>query len=114
MKVFQASALIFFTAAFFIDLHQNNVLSNLADTVPGNHKFAAGSPETEAEAVRTRNDNGCDTAGIAVKLYIYRTSKSTAGTDIDHFFLLQFADTHEKYLFFMRLCKNSENMYGVY
>ena len=82
-----------------VNFHQDNIVPDLADAVPGNHIFAARPEEAEAEAAWSRNDNRGNTAGLAVKLHIHRTAKSPAGTDIDHFFLLQFADTHERYLF---------------
>lgn len=87
----------------FVNLYQNNVFPNLPDAVPGNYIFAARGPETEAEAVWSGNYQSGNAPGLTVKLHIHWTAKSPAGTDIDHFFLFQFADTHGKYLFFYEI-----------
>lgn len=72
---------------FFLDFHQDNVISDLADTFPGNDKFAFPAEKPE-EAAGTGNDQGCETVGLAVKFHIYGTAQAAAGTDVDDFFLL--------------------------
>jgi hypothetical protein len=77
-----------FTAILFINFYQDNVISDLPDTIPGDYIFTSGSPETKAETARSGNHKGGNTSGFTVKFHIHRTAKCTAGTDIDHFFLL--------------------------
>ncbi len=79
---------VFVTAMFFINFHQNNIITNLADTIPGNDIFTALSEKTKAEASWSRNDQGSDTAVFTVEFHIHRTAKGAAGADIDDFFLL--------------------------
>ena len=53
----------------------------------GDDILAGRTPETEAKAPGSRNHNSRNTPAFAVKLHIHRAAQSTAGTDIDHFFL---------------------------
>ena len=87
--------LITFTATLFINFYKDDIIPDLADTAPGDDIFAAGLPETEAEAAGTGDYQGSDTAGLTVEFHIYRTAKCTTGTDIDYLFLLQFTNSHE-------------------
>ena len=75
-------------AAFVrLQLYQDDVGADAADAVPGNDILAGRTPETEAKAPGSRNHNSRNTPAFAVKLHIHRAAQSTAGTDIDHFFL---------------------------
>lgn len=71
---------------FFVNFHENNVVSNLADTVPGDAVFTVTAEKT-AEFAWTWYDQGGHFAGFAVKLCIDRTPKTAAGTGVDYFFL---------------------------
>lgn len=71
---------------FFRKLHQDNVFSDLADTVPGDDKFTFPSPET-AESAWSGNDQSCDLSVPFIKFKIDRTAKTPAGADIYDLFL---------------------------
>ena len=77
-------------AFFFLDLHQDNVVSDLADAFPGDHILALSAEKTEKSA-RPRHDQSCKPSGRAVKFHIYGASKTAAGAGIYHFFLFQLA-----------------------
>ena len=74
---------------FFLDLYQDNVISYLTDTVPGNHIFTFPAKKA-AESARTRNNQSCNPSCCTVKLYIHWRSQTPTGTGIDDFFLFQF------------------------
>ena len=71
---------------FFINLYKNNVITNLADAVPGDAVFTVAAEKT-AEFSGTWYDQGSHSAGFAVKFCINGTPETTAGACIDHFFL---------------------------
>ena len=66
---------------FFRDLDQDNIVSNLTHTAPGNNKLVFSAPEA-AEFSRPRHDQCCDLPISFIKFKIYRTPKAPAGTDI--------------------------------
>ena len=70
----------------FVNLYQDNVISDLADTVPGDDIFTFTAEQT-AESSGAREDQGSETAGLAVKFDIYGTAQTAAGTGVDDFFL---------------------------
>lgn len=74
---------------FFLDLYQDNVVSYLTDTVPGDHIFTFPAKKA-AESARPRNDQRSDPSCGTVELYIHWRSQTPAGTGIDNFLLLQF------------------------
>lgn len=82
-------------AFFFCDIDENDILTNLTDTFPGDDEFAF-SCEQAAEFSWTWNDKRSETSGFAVKFHICRTSQTAAGTGINNFLLLQITYTHEK------------------
>ena len=71
---------------FFVNFHEDNVVSNLADTVPGDAVFTVTAEKT-AEFPRTGYDQGGHSAGFAVKFHINRAPETAAGAGVDHFFL---------------------------
>ena len=71
---------------FFINLYKNNVITNLADAVPGDAVFTVAAEKT-AEFSGTWYDQGSHSAGFAVKFCINGTPETTAGAGLDHFFL---------------------------
>ena len=77
---------VFVETFFLIDFHKNNVISDLADTVPGDDIFTFTAEQT-AESSGAREDQGSETAGLAVKFDIYGTAQTAAGTGVDDFFL---------------------------
>ena len=88
-------ASVFVKAFFLLDFHQDDVVSNLADTFPGDDKLAVSS-EKGTEFSRPRHDQCCQAPCHTVELYIYGTPKAPAGTDINNFFLLQLTYAHKK------------------
>ena len=71
---------------FFIDFYKDNIVSNLADAVPGDAVFTVTTEKT-AELSGTWYDQSGHSAGFAVKLYINGAPETAAGAGIDHFFL---------------------------
>ena len=80
-------SLIFVETLLFLYLHQNDVVSDLADTLPGNDIFAFSS-EKAAETAGAGNDKSSKTAGFAVEFHVDRAAEASTGTGIDDFFLL--------------------------
>lgn len=74
-------------AFFFLNLYQNNVIPNLADTFPGYNIFTVSSKKS-AKMPWSGYNQGCQTACGTVKLHIDGASQATAGTDVDDFLLL--------------------------
>ena len=87
-------------AFFFCDIDENDILTNLTDTFPGDDEFAF-SCEQAAEFSWTWNDKRGETSGFAVEFHINRTAHTFAGAGIDDFFLFQFTNTHKNLLFFL-------------
>lgn len=74
-------------ALFLLYLYQDDVVTDLADTFPGDDILAFSS-EKAAEAAGAGNDQSGKAAGFAVKFYIGGAAKASAGAGIDDFFLL--------------------------
>lgn len=74
-------------AFFFLDLHQDNVVPDLADTLPGNDIFAVPS-EKAAKMPWSGYDQSGQAACGTVKFHVDGTSQAAAGADIDDFLLL--------------------------
>ena len=85
-----------FSAILFFYFYQDDVVPDLLDTVPGNHKFGIPS-QKPAQLSGAGNDKGQYGAALAVDLQVTDASQGTAGTDIDDFFLLQITQTHERF-----------------
>lgn len=80
---------MFFAKTFFLlDLNQNNVITNLADTFPGDHILAFSSKKA-AQPSRSGDHQRCDLSGLAVKFHINGTAQTPTGTGINDFFLFQ-------------------------
>ena len=71
----------------FPDTHQDNVVSDLADTFPWNDAFVFFAEEA-AEASGTRHDKCGNAACITVEFNVSRTAQTFAGAGVDDFFLL--------------------------
>ena len=78
--------------AFRINVHQDNIPADLADASPGNHIFAIVAEETKAAGAG--NDNGGDTAGLAVEFQVADVAKAAAVFHIDHFLVAQVRKAH--------------------
>lgn len=74
-------------AFFFLDLYQNDIVPDLADTFPGYDIFAVSSKKA-AKSPRPGYDQCCETACSTIKFHINGTSQAAAVTDIDDFLLL--------------------------
>ena len=70
------------TAFVQISVHQDDVVADTADILPGNDEFVVASKEAEAFAV-TRNDDGYDAAIPAVHLHVTDKPEAAAVADID-------------------------------
>lgn len=74
---------------FLFDLNQDNILADLAYTVPWNDVFTF-SAWHKTESSRTGYDEGGDFAGSFIKFKVYRTAETAAGAGINNFFLPEF------------------------
>lgn len=74
-------------AFFFLDLYENDVISDLPDTFPGDDVFTFPA-EKITEFSGPGNDQGSQTTAGTVKFDIHGTAETPAGTNIDNFFLL--------------------------
>jgi len=80
---------VFFAKTFFLlDLDQNDIIPNLADTFPGDYILAFSSKKA-AQPSRSGNHQRCNLAGLTVKFHINGTSQASAGAGINDFFLFQ-------------------------
>ena len=87
-KAGKAGKKLLFTQAFvFLDFHQDNVLTDLADTFPGDHIFTFMA-EKSAESAGTGNYKCSKPTGAAVKFNICSTAKAFTGTGVDDFLSL--------------------------
>ena len=84
---------------FLLDFYEDNVITNLADTVPWNDIFIVVTEET-AEFTRTRDDQGIYTPCGTVKFQIDGTAEAFAGTGINDFFLSKLTKSHKNTVFF--------------
>ena len=83
----------------FLNFYKDDVIANLADTVPGNNVFIFASEKT-AEFAGTGDDQGIDPTGSAVKFQIDGTAEAFAGAGINDFFLSKFTKSHKNTVFF--------------
>lgn len=81
-----------------LDLHQDNIFPDLADTFPGDHVLIFSSQKAEKSS-RTGNDQSSDASCDTVEFHIGRAAQAAAGTGIDNFFLFQLAQSHGKTCF---------------
>ena len=79
---------------FITEINKDDIFADLADAVPGDDAFAF-SGKTPAEFPGFRHDQGFQPGGFTAEFHIKRTAKTTAGMDIDHFFLFQLTDAHK-------------------
>ena len=86
----------------FLDFHQDNVVSDLADALPGNDKDVLLSPEI-AETSRTRDNERRHAARPAVELHVDGAAEAFTGAGVDDLFLFQLAYTHGRPAFFQTL-----------
>lgn len=98
-------------AAVLPDLNQNDILSDLSDTLPGDDVLALPAQKTE-NLSGTGEDQGFDTAGFTVEGEVHRATQISAGAAVDHFFLFQFAYAHDhRTLFFYVMFDGGRGMY---
>lgn len=83
----------FLPAFVFIDFYKDDVTPDLADTLPRNDKLGVTSKKG-ADASRTGQNQGGNTASAVIDFHIADTAKRPAGTGVDDFFLAKFADAH--------------------
>ena len=77
---------VFVKTFFFFDFDEDDIITNLADTAPGNDVFAFSAGK-KTEFAGTWNDESSDGSCFAVELQIDRAAKTATGTGIDDFFL---------------------------
>ena len=77
-----------FPARFLVNFYQDDIGSDLADTLPGDHIFRISSQEP-AQLPRSRNNESQHGSGAAVDLQVADAAERAAGADIDHFFPFQ-------------------------
>lgn len=77
----------FMETFFFVYFYKDDIVSDLADTFPGNDIFIITS-EQAAESSGAWKYKGGELTVLAVKFHINGTSETAAGTDINYFFLL--------------------------
>ena len=70
------------TAFVQISVHQDDIVADAADILPGNDEFVMAAEEAEAFAV-ARNDDGYDASVPAVHLHITDKTEAAAVADID-------------------------------
>ena len=75
---------------FFFDFNQDNILTDLADTVPWNDIFIFFAPET-AEFAGHGDYHCLNFSGSTVEFKINGAAQAFAGTGIDDLFLSEFA-----------------------
>lgn len=78
--------MILVEAFFLLDFHENDVVPNLAYTVPGDNIFTFPSEEV-AETAGTGDNQSCEPGGFYIEFHIDGTAKASTGTGIDDFFL---------------------------
>ena len=71
-----------------LDLHQNNVIPNLAYILERNDIFLL-PPEDPAQAPGARDDQMGNAAIFRIELHVYHKSKLFAVTDVDDFFFFK-------------------------
>ena len=81
---------------FFFNFYKDDVITNLADTVPGNNVFIFASEKT---AEFHRNNQGINASCGTVKFQINGTTEAFAGTGINDFFLSKLTKSHKNTVF---------------
>ena len=76
------------TAFVQISVHQDDVVADTADILPGNNEFVMAAKEAEAFSV-ARNDDGYDVSVSAVHLHVTDKSEAAAVADIDDLFTFE-------------------------
>ena len=82
----EESEFFFVKTFFFLYFHQNNVLSDFADAVPGNDVFTVTS-EKRTEVSRPWNNQSCQLVRFTVEFNINGAAETAAGTGVDDFLL---------------------------
>ena len=83
---------------FLLDFYEDNVITNLANTVPWNDIFIFASEKT-AEFTGARNNQGINASCGTVKFQINGTTEAFAGTGINDFFLSKLTKSHKNTVF---------------
>ena len=83
---------------FFRNFDKNDIVADLADAVPWDHKILAVA-EKAAEFHRTRKNESGKMSRFWIEFHINRTAERFAGTDIDNFFLAEIYNAHAVLLF---------------
>ena len=84
---------------FLLDFYEDNVITNLANTVPWNDIFMVVTAET-AKFSGTRDDQGIYASCGTVKFQINGTAEAFAGAGINDFFLSKLTKSHKNTVFF--------------
>ena len=84
---------------FFFIFYEDNVITNLANTVPWNDIFIVVTEET-AKFSGTRDDQGIYASCGTVKFQINGTAEAFAGAGINDFFLSKLTKSHKNTVFF--------------
>lgn len=84
---------------FLLDFYEDNVITNLANTVPWDDIFIVVTEET-AKFSGTRDDQGIYASCGTVKFQIDRTAEAFAGAGINDFFLSKLTKSHKNTVFF--------------
>ena len=82
----------------FRDLHEDDIVADLADAVPRDYKILAVA-EKSAEFHGGRKNETGKMSCFGMKFHIDRTAKRFAGTDIDDFLLAEIYNAHTVLLF---------------
>ena len=84
---------------FLLDFYEDNVITNLANTVPWNDIFIVVTEET-AKFSGTRDDQRIYASCGTVKFQIDGTAEAFAGAGINDFFLSKLTKSHKNTVFF--------------
>ena len=84
---------------FLLDFYEDNVITNLANTVPWNDIFIVVTEET-AKFSGTRDDQRIYASCGTVKFQIDWTAEAFAGAGINDFFLSKLTKSHKNTVFF--------------
>ena len=78
---------------WFFQLHQNDFIPDLTDTVPWNQTFVI-SAKQRGKASGTRNNQGKHLTAFGINIHINDTAHGSTGTYINNFFLTKFTQSH--------------------
>ena len=90
--------MLFVKTFLFFNFYKDDVITNLADTVPGNNVFIFASEKT-AEFTGARNNQGINASCGTVKFQVNGTTEAFAGTGINDFFLSKLTKSHKNTVF---------------